>query len=201
MLRPLDVGFLGEVRTGSDSGVSRPRLRTRVRVLYQKSARRESEWEAPQWEDFEADAFDPAPPKPGTIILAGFEPDSARVRSFHLPILHKFANMAIARMPLTPTGTAMGFHVEGHEDETGDPAKFVDLGLDRAKAVNAIFHPLLQKLIDDLDPIKRRAATVFVTSPGTKRSDPFECHRAWSLAEPASRTSHPIIKSCRASSP
>lgn len=144
--------------------IARPRRRPRVRVLDVRVPHREFEEEAFDWE-----AFDPSPPKPGTIILHGFEPGSARLRSAHRVTLATLARNLVSGMAATPPTLDIRFEVVGHQDETGDPASFGTLGLARTLAVKDYFAPLVDKLVARLDPIDRRQVCLERSSLGPNK--------------------------------
>ena len=144
------------------AAVARRRRRPRVRVLDVRVPHREFEEEGFGWE-----AFDPSKPltKPD-ITLSGFEPGSARLRSAHRVTLARLARNLVSGMAATPPSLEIRFKVVGHEDETGDPASFGTLGLERTECVRDYFAPFVDKLVDKLDPIDRRQVTLLRSSLG-----------------------------------
>ncbi len=85
----------------------------------------------------EADRILPTPPPQGTITLAGFRAGSARLTSGHRRTLRSLAATVMDRVlpTLDPACDLLTIHVQGHEDETGDAARFGRLGLQRGVAV------------------------------------------------------------------
>jgi outer membrane protein OmpA-like peptidoglycan-associated protein len=137
--------------------VARRRRRPRVRVLDVRVPHRE----------FEEEAFDPSTPlKKPDITLSGFEAGSPRLRSAHRVTLATLARNLVAGMAATPPTLEIKFKVVGHEDETGDPASFGTLGLERTECMRDYFAPLIDKLVDKLDPIDRRQVLLFRSSLG-----------------------------------
>jgi len=163
MLRQSDVEWLRDLEYEL-AAVARPRRRPRVRIVYGRSVHRESEWEA-----FAREAFDPSPPPAGTTILSGFGPGSARLRSSHRTIIHRFASTVTSGTAATPSTSTIKIDVEGHEDETGDPARFQFVGLERAKAVAAVLHPRLVALMDRLPSGAARNVDLIIRSSGPNR--------------------------------
>lgn len=140
MLRQLDFELLRELEYEL-AAAARPRRRPRVRIVYGRSVHRESEREG--------EAFDPSVsnlPPAGTPILSRFEAGSWRLKPFHGPIIRRFVRTVIARIPATPPGSTIRISVEGHEDETGDPARFRFVGLERANAVAGVLGPILRAI-------------------------------------------------------
>jgi hypothetical protein len=136
MWSPSDAELLRELEY-EFAAVARRRRRPRVRMVHERSVQRESEW----------DSFDPSPPSLGTTILPHFdtprpggETAPARLKSFHLPIIERFARAVTSGMAATPIGSTIRIDVEGHEDETGDPALYGFPGLERAKAVAPVLN-------------------------------------------------------------
>lgn len=85
----------------------------------------------------EADQILPKPPPPGTLVLSGFQAGSARLTSGHRRTLRRLAATIMDRVlpTLDPACDLLTVHVQGHEDETGDAARFGRLGLQRGVAV------------------------------------------------------------------
>ncbi len=84
----------------------------------------------------EADGILPKPPPAGSILLSGFRAGSARLSTAHRRTLRNLAFTIMDRVlpSLDPACDLLSVHVQGHEDETGDAARFGRLGLQRALA-------------------------------------------------------------------
>jgi outer membrane protein OmpA-like peptidoglycan-associated protein len=157
MLRS-DLELLNELEHEFTYAVRRPRLY----ITFGRSVHRESETDG-------LEAFDPVPLEFGTTILPGFDPNSSRLKPPHIPIIKRFARQVAAGMMLTAPTATIKVEVEGHEDETGDPARFKFLGLDRAKAVAKVLHSALQTLIDKMPPGDARETNLIIKSLGPTR--------------------------------
>jgi outer membrane protein OmpA-like peptidoglycan-associated protein len=139
MLIPLDLGLPWERE------YERPAVRTRrvVRAVVMKRLSRELEWET-----FELDGYDPSPPHDQATVVPGFDPGSSTLKPAQWSIIRKFAEGAVGQMPLLPATETMLIEVVGHEDDTGDPAKFKKVGDERAKRVSDVLIPLMRKFVD-----------------------------------------------------
>jgi len=81
------------------------------------------------------EAFDPSPPRPGTVVLSGFAAGSAKLLPTHRRTIVTVANRIRDAVRNLNRAQRLIVEVEGHEDETGDPAHFTELGWARAIAV------------------------------------------------------------------
>jgi outer membrane protein OmpA-like peptidoglycan-associated protein len=154
------------------AAVARPRRRPRVRMVHGRSVQRESDW----------DSFDPSEPPLGTTIVPFFDAGSPRLKPSHPPIIERFARTVTSGMAATPIGSTIRIDVEGHEDETGDPARFGFPGLERAKAVAAVLKRRLVALADRLPSGAGRNVDLIIRSCGPKRpirSNVTEGGRSW----------------------
>ena len=160
MLIPLDLGLPWERE------YERPATpgRILVRSVIQRGNRREREWE-----DFELDAYNPVIPDAGTIHVPGFAPGGHTLNDTQRGIIRTFARSATAKMPSTPVTQVMKINVYGHEDETGDPAHFQELGLKRAFAVRDLLKPFLQGLLDRMPSGDRREPLLILSDWGPYR--------------------------------
>lgn len=114
----------------------------------------------------------PKPPAAGTILLTRFRPGSATLRSAHRPLIREVARRVVEFARANGNNLCEGLTVviEGHEDETGDPAGFVALGLKRVTAVQ-------EQLVKDINAVLKSGAPVtgqatirvVVTSAGPTR--------------------------------
>jgi outer membrane protein OmpA-like peptidoglycan-associated protein len=140
MLRQSDFELLRELEDEL-AAMARPRRRLRVRIVYGRSVHREYEWEA-----FGREAFDPSVRPAGTTFLFGFDPGDWQLKPSHGPIINRFVRTVIARIPATPRTSTIRIDVEGHEDDTGDPARYQFIGLERAKKVAGVLHRRLEAI-------------------------------------------------------
>ena len=108
----------------------------------------------------ELEAFDPQPPPPGTTLLTSFSFGGATLSSAHRRTIARIAAEIVARLPLTP-GLCWVVEIAGHEDEVGDPARFGDLGLQRAVAVT-------RARLASIDGIRRRRRSPTPSLPDTE---------------------------------
>ena len=118
----------------------------------------------------EGDAFDPRPPRRGTTLLTRFAPDGSTLSSTHINQLRVIADAIVARMPTTdPFFHCIVVDVEGHEDETGDPAQFREVGLRRALAAANKLKEQLEFRVARIPAANRRGVDIQVTSAGPNR--------------------------------
>jgi len=106
---------------------SRP---SRIQIVYSRSLPGSREYE---YED-EADMFDPAPPPRGAVLLTKFGPSSATLTVDHKKLIRRLAAALFRQWPRDPNFCLTVTFV-GHEDEIGDPARFNDMGRQRAQTV------------------------------------------------------------------
>lgn len=117
--------------------------------------------------------FPPTPPPPGTELLTHFvtgsDQPSKTQTTIHKTTIRKIVKDAIARMPKTAPGSVIVIEVEGHEDETGDPARFGNVGLKRALAVDKAITAELLKEAKKVSPTNLRNVEIKITSAGPTR--------------------------------
>lgn len=114
--------------------------------------------------------FDPSSPPPGTILLTDFETNGFRVRSRHRRTIRQIAQNIIARMPGShATCTVIVVEVEGHEDETGNPDRYGNLGMQRAAAVGNAIGARLSELRRSVPPANLRDVELHLSSAGPTR--------------------------------
>lgn len=118
---------------------------------------------------YEADAFDPTPPPPGTILLTHFAFGGAALTVSHRATIARIAADIARQMPATPQGRCFIVETEGHEDEMGDPARFGQLGIARALAVAQRLRSILEPRILRLPTANRRHVHIAVTTAGPTR--------------------------------
>jgi outer membrane protein OmpA-like peptidoglycan-associated protein len=68
-------------------------------------------------------------------ILMGFEAGSHQLTAAHRATIRRLAATVVDAMPKAPFGTTLTMEVEGHEDDTGDPARLQEFGRARALEV------------------------------------------------------------------
>jgi outer membrane protein OmpA-like peptidoglycan-associated protein len=113
--------------------------------------------------------FPPTPPPPETTLISDFGLGSAQLTATHIQIIRKIVRDAIARMPKMVPLSTLVIDVEGHEDETGDPARFGNVGFKRAQAVAKVFVEELAKEMKKLNPADRRDVDIKISSAGPTR--------------------------------
>ena len=133
--------------------------RPRIRIRYVHGAYGEMEFEA----------FDPSPPPPGTTLLTRFPYAGATLSATHRATINRVAANAIARMPGAPALHCIFIDVEGHEDETGDPARFGRLGRDRATAVAKALAARIKALASKKPQSELRDVVLNVSTAGPTR--------------------------------
>lgn len=113
--------------------------------------------------------FPPTPPAPGTMLLTHFTLGSAKLTAAHKKIVDKLVKDAIALMSRMAPLSILVIEVEGHEDETGDPARFGNIGFKRAQAVANLLATELNKAMRTVNPANLRNVEIRVTSAGPTR--------------------------------
>jgi len=117
-----------------------------------------------------ADAFDPQPPPRGTTQVPHFPPDGHTLSAAQRTILNGVVRAIIARMPTSRQFVHCAIvDVEGHEDETGDPAQFKVLGQRRAMAAALFLAQRLQDEINKMPVADRRSVEIHTSSAGPTR--------------------------------
>lgn len=120
--------------------------------------------------EMEVERFDPAPPRPGTILFTRFAFGSPTPIAAHRTLAARVAKAAAGRMAALPSFTGCVFlDVEGHEDEVGDPARFGRLGGERAKAIAGLILAALRTEIAKLPAGDRRNVVFTISSAGPVR--------------------------------
>jgi OmpA family protein len=102
----------------------------RIQIVYSRPLPGSREFE---YED-EGEYFDPVPPPRGAALLTQFGFGKWALTKDHRVILPRLA-AALFRLWPKDWSFCLTVKIEGHEDEVGDPARFGDVGLKRAKAV------------------------------------------------------------------
>jgi outer membrane protein OmpA-like peptidoglycan-associated protein len=113
--------------------------------------------------------FPPTPPPPGTTLVSGFGLGSAQLTADHIKIIRKSVRDAIARMPKMVPLSTLVIDIEGHEDETGNPARFGNVGYKRAQAVAKVFAEELVKEMKKVNPANLRDVAIKISSAGPTR--------------------------------
>jgi outer membrane protein OmpA-like peptidoglycan-associated protein len=113
--------------------------------------------------------FPPTPPARGTTLLTHFSLGGAQLTPAHRKLIDKLVKDAIAVMPRMAPLSILVIQVEGHEDETGDPARFGNIGLKRASAVASVLATELVKAAKKVDPKNLRNVEIKTTSAGPNR--------------------------------
>lgn len=105
----------------------------------------------------------PSAPPPDAKILHSVEVSRARLRSTNAAMIRELARDAVQRIARLGACETLVVDISGHEDETGDPAKFGELGLLRAVNVTNSFAAAMAR---QLTPADMRRVEFQVSSQG-----------------------------------
>ncbi len=111
----------------------------------------------------------PAPPPPGTVVLSGFAPGGARLLPAHRPKITAIARDILSKLPTVVGCNKLVVAVEGHEDATGDPARFGIVGSQRASNVAQAIVAEIRRLVARTPVVGGRSFDMEISSAGPAR--------------------------------